>query len=128
VAVAGSGVGLALVQRKLRGGASDLSPIFDSESDPVRRPPLLMFIYSDTCGACLVAQRMMDGIERELAGRATVVRLNVADHAGAEAQERFQTTKVPAIILMDDDGVQRYRTEGRLPRRQAILDEVDRSQ
>ena len=65
---------------------------------------------------------MVDGLERELAGRASVVRLNVADRAGAEAQERFQTTKVPAIILLDADGVQRYRTEGKLPRRQAILD------
>jgi hypothetical protein len=65
---------------------------------------------------------MVDGLERELAGRASVVRLNVADRAGAEAQERFQTTKVPAIILLDVDGVQRYRTEGKLPRRQAILD------
>jgi hypothetical protein len=65
---------------------------------------------------------MVDGLERELAGRATVVRLNVDDRAGAEARDRFQTTKVPAIILLDADGVQRYRTEGKLPRRQAILD------
>ena len=71
---------------------------------------------------------MVDGLERELAGRATVVRLNVADRAGAEAQARFGTTKVPAIILLDTDGVQRYRTEGKLPRRGAILDEVARSQ
>ena len=71
---------------------------------------------------------MVDGLERELAGRAAVVRLNVAEPAGAEAQARFQTTKVPAIILVDTDGVERYRTEGKLPRRRAILDAVDRSQ
>jgi hypothetical protein len=67
---------------------------------------------------------MVDGLERELAGRAMVVRLNVAEPAGAEAQARFQTTKVPAIILLDEDGVERYRTEGKLPRRQAILDAI----
>jgi hypothetical protein len=71
---------------------------------------------------------MVDGLERELAGRATVVRLNVAEPAGAEAQDRFQTTKVPAIILLDPQGVERYRTEGKLPRRHAILEAVDRSQ
>ncbi|HZO33223.1 MAG TPA: hypothetical protein VFH48_45345 [Chloroflexota bacterium] len=65
---------------------------------------------------------MVDGLERELAGRATVLRLNVDDRAGAEARARFETTKVPAIILLDADGVQRYRTEGKLPRRRAILD------
>ena len=65
---------------------------------------------------------MVDGLEHELAGRASVVRLNVDDRAGAEARARYQTTKVPAIILLDADGVQRYRTEGKLPRRRAILD------
>ena len=65
---------------------------------------------------------MVDGLERELAGRVTVVRLNVDDRAGAEARDRFQTTKVPTIVLLDADGVQRYRTEGKLPRRRAILD------
>ena len=67
---------------------------------------------------------MVDGLERELAGRATVVRLNVDDQAGAEARARFGTEKVPAIILLDADGAQRYRTEGKLPRRQAILDAI----
>ena len=42
-----------------------------------------------------MAQPMVDGLERELAGRARVVRLNVAEPVGAEAQARFQTTKVP---------------------------------
>ena len=70
---------------------------------------------------------MVDGLERELAGRVTVVRLNVADQAGADASERFQTQKVPTIILLDADGVQHYRTEGKLPRRQAILDAVEQT-
>ena len=68
---------------------------------------------------------MVDGLERELAGRARVVRLNVDDAAGQEAHARFQTAKVPAIILLDRDGVQVYRTEGKLPRRQAILTALD---
>lgn len=71
---------------------------------------------------------MVDGLERELGGRAKVVRLNVAEPAGSEAQARFQTTKVPAIIVLDTNGAERYRTEGKLPRRRAILDAVDRSQ
>jgi hypothetical protein len=70
---------------------------------------------------------MVDGLERELAGRVRVVRLNVAEPAGAEAQARFGTMKVPAIVLLDRDGVQRYRTEGKLPRRRAILAALDQS-
>jgi hypothetical protein len=74
-----------------------------------------------------MAQPMVDGLERELAGRARVVRLNVAESAGAEAQARFQTTKVPALIVLAADGVQRYRTEGKLPRRQAIIAAVEQT-
>ena len=48
VAVAGAGLGLAVVQRKLRGGASDVAAwdIFGAASEP--RQPLLLFLYSDT--------------------------------------------------------------------------------
>jgi len=48
VAVAGAGLGLALVQRKLRGGASDVAAwdAFGAATGP--RQPLLLFLYSDT--------------------------------------------------------------------------------
>ena len=47
VAVAGAGLGLALVQRKLRGGASDVAA-WDTFGAPGPRQPLLLFLYSDT--------------------------------------------------------------------------------
>jgi hypothetical protein len=71
---------------------------------------------------------MVDGLERELAGRVSVVRLNVADRAGTEAQEQFGTKKVPALILLDRDGVQRYRTEGKLPRRRTLLEALEQAE
>ena len=48
VAVAGTGLGLALVQRRLRGGASDVSTLAELDAGPGQRQPLLLFIYSDT--------------------------------------------------------------------------------
>lgn len=48
VAVAGAGLGLALVQRKLRGGASDVSAWDELGTDSGQRQPLLLFLYSDT--------------------------------------------------------------------------------
>jgi thioredoxin-like negative regulator of GroEL len=56
-----------------------------------------------------------------------VLRVNVADDVGQEVRERFGIRLVPAVILLDEDSVERYRTEGRLPRKSAIaaaLDEV----
>jgi hypothetical protein len=65
---------------------------------------------------------MVNGLESELAGRARVIRLNVAEPAGQRAEEHFGTTKVPAVILLDSAGTEVYRTEGKLPRRAEILD------
>ena len=48
LAVAGTGLGLALVQRKLRGGASDVVAWDDLGAAVGQRQPLLHFLYSDT--------------------------------------------------------------------------------
>lgn len=48
VAVAGSGLGLALIQRRLRGGASTVSTLAELDGDEGERQPRLLFIYSDT--------------------------------------------------------------------------------
>ena len=48
LAVAGAGLGLALVQRKLRGGASDVAAWDELGATPGRPQPLLLFLYSDT--------------------------------------------------------------------------------
>ncbi|MFN8634082.1 MAG: hypothetical protein U0893_09520 [Chloroflexota bacterium] len=48
VAVLGTGLSLALVQRKLRRGGSDVATLAEIEPGAVRSQPLLLFIYSDT--------------------------------------------------------------------------------
>jgi hypothetical protein len=48
LAVAGSGLGMALIQRRLRGGASDVSSLAEIDQAPGPRLPLLLFIYADT--------------------------------------------------------------------------------
>ena len=48
VAVAGTGLSMALIQRRLRGGSSDVSTLADIDNRSGTRQPLLLFIYSDT--------------------------------------------------------------------------------
>ena len=67
----------------------------------------------------------MHGLERDLTGRARVIRLNVGDEPGLRARERFGTEKVPAVILLDGAGREVYRTEGKLPRREQIFAALD---
>ena len=120
VAVGGVGVGLALIQRVLRGGASDV-PTWDGvEAEIAKGRPLLIFLFSDSCGACLATRPIVDGIERDLADKLDVLRVNIAEDVGQEVRERFETRMVPTVILLDAEGVERYRTEGRLPRKRDI--------
>jgi thiol-disulfide isomerase/thioredoxin len=122
VAVGGVGVGLALIQRRMRGGASDVASWEGVQEEIGKGRPLLIFLFSDSCGACLATRPIVDNIERDLAGTLDVLRVNVAEAVGQEVRERFGATMVPTIIVLDEHGTERYRTEGRLPRKRAILD------
>ncbi len=65
---------------------------------------------------------MVDGLERELAGRARVIRLNVADAIGEQARDRYGVEKVPSLLQVDRSGVESYRSEGKLPRKQQVTE------
>ena len=122
LAVGGVGVGLVLAQRVLRGGTSDVETWDGVQAEIEKGRPLLIFLFSDNCGACLATRPIVDGIERDLSDSLDVLRVNVAEDVGQEVRERFGIRMVPTIIVLDVDGVERYRTEGRLPRKSAILD------
>ncbi|MGE3269171.1 MAG: thioredoxin family protein [Chloroflexota bacterium] len=124
-AVGGVGIGLALIQRKLRGGISDVPTWEGVQAEMQQGQPLLIYLFSDTCGACLATRPIVDSIERDLGQRLDVLRVNVADDVGAEVRERFNIKMVPTVILLDADGVERYRSEARLPRKKAIQDALD---
>ena len=46
----------------------------------------------------------MDGLERELEGRARVMRLNVMDRVGGELAMRYVVRGVPTSVLLDGAG------------------------
>jgi thiol-disulfide isomerase/thioredoxin len=125
VAVGGVGMGLALVQRLLRGGTSDV-PSWDRVQNEIGKGrPLLIFLFSDSCGACLVTRPVVDSIERELVNMLDVLRVNVAESVGQDVRERFGARMVPTVTVLDADGVERYRSEGRVPRKGAIMAALD---
>jgi hypothetical protein len=63
----------------------------------------------------------VDGLERELQGRAQVVRLNIHDRVGQQARQLFGVRMVPAFIVFDTEGRERWRQSGEFPNRKAIL-------
>jgi thioredoxin-like negative regulator of GroEL len=53
---------------------------------------------------CLVAKPIVDGIEKELGGRARVVRMNVINQEGREAAQRYGIRGLPSTVVLDGAG------------------------
>lgn len=58
----------------------------------------------------------MRGLERELGDQVEVIRLNLDQEVGRQARAIYRNQKVPTLILLDGEGREIYRTEGKLPR------------
>jgi len=72
----------------------------------------------------LISKPIVDGIEKDLAGKARLIRLNVLDRVGRKAAGQYQVGVVPALVILDGDGQVRYRRSG-IPNRGEIVRQVD---
>ena len=62
----------------------------------------------------------MDGIEKDLQGRAKVFRFNMLTSQGREFAERYDVKSNPTTIVLDNAGKVIYRHSG-IPDRRAIV-------
>ena len=62
----------------------------------------------------------MDGIERDLKGKADVVRLNLMSKVGREVASRYRVQAVPTIVILDADSQEIYRHMGMPDRREVV--------
>jgi thioredoxin-like negative regulator of GroEL len=51
-----------------------------------------------------VAKPIVDGVEKQLTGKAQVIRLDVTSQVGREAAARYGVRGVPTLIVVDGDG------------------------
>jgi len=66
-----------------------------------------------------LAKPVVDGLERELEGRAQVLRLSVMDDVGGELAMRYGVSGVPTVVLLDGAGKVVLRQTG-MPDRDVI--------
>ena len=57
----------------------------------------------------------MHGLEQDLGDRARVLRLDLFSADGRAFFERYNLGVVPAFVVFDPAGTERYRSTGRLP-------------
>ena len=72
---------------------------------------------------CLVAKPIVNGIEKDLKGKADVIRLNILSRVGREAASRYGVPAVPTLVVLGRDGEVVYRRTG-LPDRRDIATRV----
>ncbi len=71
-----------------------------------------------------MAKPVVDGIEQDLAGRAQVLRLNVADPVGLQIAQRYGVRNLPTLVILDDKG-QVYKQIVGVPGRREVVELVN---
>ena len=59
-----------------------------------------------------MAKPIVDGIEKDLEGRAEVIRLNMLSSVGRQVASRYGVPAVPTVLVLDADGNVVYRYTG----------------
>jgi len=65
----------------------------------------------------------VDGLEKELTGTATVIRLDATKSLGREIAWRYAVTGVPTLLVLDGQGELIYRQSGP-PSKENVLSAV----
>jgi hypothetical protein len=71
-----------------------------------------------------MAKPVVDGLERDLEGRAQVLRLSVMDNVGGTLAVRYGARGVPTMVLLNGDGEVVYAKTGS-PNRSEIMAAVE---
>lgn len=69
---------------------------------------------------CLAAKPIVDGIEKDLEGRARVVRLNVSSAEGRDIATGYGVRSLPTTIVVGTDG-EVVELHAGIPRRKKIV-------
>lgn len=57
---------------------------------------------------------VVDGLEKELSGRLTVIRVDIHTEAGREIARQYKFQYTPTFIMFDEDGNELWREVGSL--------------
>ena len=70
--------------------------------------------------SCLAAKPVVDGIEKDLEGRARVIRLNLMSRIGREVAARYGVQVIPTLVVLDGEEQEIYRYSG-VPNREEVV-------
>jgi thiol-disulfide isomerase/thioredoxin len=68
---------------------------------------------------CLAAKPIVNGIEKDLEGKAEVIRVNLSSEIGREVAARYGVSSVPTLLVLTGDETI-YRQTGMPDRRKVV--------
>ena len=71
-----------------------------------------------------MAKPIVDGLEKKLAGKAAVIRLDMLSRVGQQAARRYGVRGVPSLVVVDGRGQAVYGRAG-IPRPAEVIEQVD---
>jgi thioredoxin 1 len=119
-------VALVVAYALLRTPGDDFESLAALETEFTDGTTVIEF-YSNTCSICLASKPKVDRMERDLAGSAELLRLNVKNGPGRQLASRWGVTGVPTFVVLNDKGEAVYARAG-APDVEAILAAVKAAQ
>ncbi len=105
-------LGLGIAWLILRTPGTPLDSVAEFDARLRSGQPTLIEFYSNRCSICLASKPTVDRLEQSLAGRATVLRIDVADPVGQQLAARWSIAGTPAFIITNGAGEMVYMSYG----------------
>lgn len=103
---------LVAVYAYLRAPGDEFATLSALDAQLTVGQPTIVEFYANNCGICLLNKPKVDQLERDLAGQAAVLRLNVKDNVGLALAARWGVSGVPTFFVLNGAGDVVYTRAG----------------
>ena len=74
--------------------------------------PTLVEYYNNLCTACSLMKPVVDNLEKDLAGEATILRIDFLSEVGRSTARQYDVKIIPTILVLDPYGQVIFRQTG----------------
>lgn len=103
---------LVTIYAYLRTPGDEFATLSELEARLSAGQPTIVEFYANNCSICLLNKPKVDQLERDLAGQATVLRLNVKDNVVLALAGRWNVVGTPTFFVLNSAGDVVYARAG----------------
>ena len=103
---------LVAIYAYLRTPGDEFASLSELDARLTAGQPTIVEFYANNCSICLLNKPKVDQLERDLAGQASVLRLNVKDNVGLALATRWNVVGVPTFFVLNGQGDVIYARAG----------------